>query len=126
MVSSMFDPHRIRQIVLPTLLTNAIRYTETGTVRVKQTDAAAGAIELRGQRHGAGRSPGAQIPLIFEEEFSWSARRTRCFEGAGMGLTIVQGLVRFFGGTVEVASVVGGHDFHRDDSSHAGRARAFA
>jgi len=51
--------------------------------------------------------PHAQIPLIFQEFTQLDASRTRRFEGAGMGLAIVQGLVRLFGGTVEVASTVG-------------------
>ena len=48
--------------------------------------------------------PHAQIPLIFQEFTQLDASRTRRFEGAGMGLTIVQGLVKLFGGTVDVAS----------------------
>jgi signal transduction histidine kinase/ActR/RegA family two-component response regulator len=98
------DPHRIRQIV-NNLVTNAIRYTETGTVRVQLRQRPAVLIFVVSDT-GPG-VPHAQIPLIFQEFTQLDASRTRRFEGAGMGLAIVQGLVRLFGGTVEVASTVG-------------------
>ncbi|MFM0225823.1 ATP-binding protein [Paraburkholderia dipogonis] len=98
------DPHRIRQIV-NNLVTNAIRYTETGTVRVQLRQRPATLIFVVSDT-GPG-VPHAQIPLIFQEFTQLDASRTRRFEGAGMGLTIVQGLVKLFGGTVEVTSKVG-------------------
>jgi signal transduction histidine kinase/ActR/RegA family two-component response regulator len=98
------DPHRIRQIV-NNLVTNAIRYTETGTVRVELRQQAALLIFVVSDT-GPG-VPSAQIPLIFEEFTQLDASRARRFEGAGMGLTIVKGLVKLFGGTVDVASTVG-------------------
>jgi signal transduction histidine kinase/ActR/RegA family two-component response regulator len=98
------DPHRIRQIV-NNLVTNAIRYTETGTVRVQLRQRPALLIFIVSDT-GPG-VPHAQIPLIFQEFTQLDASRSRRFEGAGMGLTIVQGLVKLFGGTVEVASKVG-------------------
>ncbi|MCC8404415.1 response regulator [Paraburkholderia sp. MMS20-SJTN17] len=98
------DPHRIRQIV-NNLVTNAIRYTETGTVRVELRQQP-GLLVFVVSDTGPG-VPSAQIPLIFEEFTQLDASRTRRFEGAGMGLTIVQGLVKLFGGTVDVASTVG-------------------
>ncbi|MEC5408662.1 ATP-binding protein [Paraburkholderia sp. MPAMCS5] len=98
------DPHRIRQIV-NNLVTNAIRYTETGAVRVKLMQRPA-LLSFVVSDTGPG-VPAAQIPLIFEEFTQLDGSRTRRFEGAGMGLTIVQGLVKLFGGTVEVASTVG-------------------
>jgi signal transduction histidine kinase/ActR/RegA family two-component response regulator len=98
------DPHRIRQIV-NNLVTNAIRYTETGTVRVQLRQRPALLIFVVSDT-GPG-VPHAQIPLIFQEFTQLDASRTRRFEGAGMGLTIVQGLVKLFGGAVEVASKVG-------------------
>ncbi|MFM0038940.1 hybrid sensor histidine kinase/response regulator [Paraburkholderia strydomiana] len=98
------DPHRIRQIV-NNLVTNAIRYTETGTVRVQLRQEPAVLIFVVSDT-GPG-VPQAQIPLIFQEFTQLDASRTRRFEGAGMGLTIVQGLVKLFGGTVDVASTVG-------------------
>ncbi|SIT47875.1 Periplasmic sensor hybrid histidine kinase [Paraburkholderia ribeironis] len=98
------DPHRIRQIV-NNLVTNAIRYTETGTVRVQLRQRPAALIFVVSDT-GPG-VPHAQIPLIFQEFTQLDASRTRRFEGAGMGLTIVQGLLKLFGGTVDVASTVG-------------------
>ncbi|MBB5428469.1 signal transduction histidine kinase/ActR/RegA family two-component response regulator [Paraburkholderia sp. JPY158] len=98
------DPHRIRQIV-NNLVTNAIRYTETGTVRVELRQQPALLVFVVSDT-GPG-VPSEQIPLIFEEFTQLDAKRSRRFEGAGMGLTIVQGLVKLFGGTVDVASTVG-------------------
>ena len=98
------DPHRIRQIV-NNLVTNALRYTERGTVRVELRQQPALLIFIVSDT-GPG-VPSAQIPQIFEEFTQLDSSRTRRFEGAGMGLTIVQGLVKLFGGTVDVASTVG-------------------
>ncbi|MFM0737596.1 ATP-binding protein [Paraburkholderia xenovorans] len=98
------DPHRIRQIV-NNLVTNAIRYTETGTVRVQLKQRPALLVFVVSDT-GPG-VPRGQIPLIFQEFTQLDSSRTRRFEGAGMGLAIVQGLVKLFGGTVDVASKVG-------------------
>lgn len=98
------DPHRIRQIV-NNLVTNAIRYTERGTVKLhfEQRD---DALVIVVTDTGAG-VPVKQIPLIFKEFTQLDASRTRRYEGAGMGLAIVQGLVDLFHGTIGIESKVG-------------------
>ncbi|MFP3558633.1 ATP-binding protein [Paraburkholderia sp. SIMBA_049] len=98
------DPHRIRQIV-NNLVTNGIRYTERGTVTLR-FDQRDDALAIVVTDTGAG-VPDKQIPLIFKEFTQLDASRTRRFEGAGMGLAIVQGLVDLFGGTIDVDSEVG-------------------
>ncbi|MEX3931970.1 hybrid sensor histidine kinase/response regulator [Paraburkholderia phymatum] len=98
------DPHRIRQIV-NNLVTNAIRYTERGDVTL-HFEQHAGALVIVVTDTGPG-VPDTQIPLIFKEFTQLDASRTRRFEGAGMGLAIVQGLVALFNGTIGVESEVG-------------------
>ncbi|SIT35578.1 Sensor histidine kinase/response regulator [Paraburkholderia piptadeniae] len=98
------DPHRIRQIV-NNLVTNAIRYTERGNVTL-HFEQHAGALVIVVTDTGPG-VPETQIPLIFKEFTQLDASRTRRFEGAGMGLAIVQGLVALFNGTTGVESEVG-------------------
>jgi two-component system, sensor histidine kinase len=51
--------------------------------------------------------PPAQLPLMFKEFTQLDGSRARRFEGAGMGLAIVQGLLKLFGGSVSVESAVG-------------------
>ncbi|WP_322070448.1 ATP-binding response regulator [Paraburkholderia bannensis] len=104
------DPHRIRQIA-NNLVTNAIRYTERGSVRIefaaRDTDASgAQTLAIVVSDTGPGLAP-AQIPLIFKEFTQLDTSRSRRFEGAGMGLAIVRGLVDLFGGTIETDSRVG-------------------
>jgi signal transduction histidine kinase/ActR/RegA family two-component response regulator len=98
------DPHRIRQIV-NNLVTNAIRYTERGSVRLELVQWPT-MLSIVVSDTGPGVPP-AQLPLIFQEFTQLDASRTRRFEGAGMGLAIVQGLVDLFGGTIHVESQVG-------------------
>ena len=113
------DPHRIRQIV-NNLVTNAIRYTETGTVRVQLRQRPAVLIFVVSDT-GPG-VPQAQIPLIFQEFTQLDASRTRRFEGAGMGLAIVQGLVEAVRRHRRGGEHGGrGHDLYGDDSGHTGR-----
>ncbi|WP_258002159.1 ATP-binding response regulator [Burkholderia sp. WAC0059] len=98
------DPHRIRQIA-GNLVTNAIRYTERGKVRLEFAVAADTLSIIVGDT-GPGVAP-AQIPLIFKEFTQLDTSRSRRYEGAGMGLAIVQGLVELFGGTIATDSRVG-------------------
>jgi signal transduction histidine kinase/CheY-like chemotaxis protein len=98
------DPHRIRQI-LNNLVTNAIRYTEKGSVRVRLVQGLA-VLTIEVIDTGPGVPP-KQLPLMFKEFTQLDGSRTRRFEGAGMGLAIVQGLLKLFGGSVAVESQVG-------------------
>ncbi|MFP6560844.1 ATP-binding protein [Paraburkholderia sp. B3] len=98
------DPHRIRQIA-NNLVTNAIRYTERGKVCIE--------FVLEGRTLAivvSDTGPGVlpeQIPLIFKEFTQLDSSRSRRYEGAGMGLAIVSGLVALFGGTIGTDSRVG-------------------
>jgi two-component system, sensor histidine kinase len=114
------DPHRIRQIA-SNLVTNAIRYTERGSVSIEFIW---GSYARAGHPLGGAGTPLAQtlaiivsdtgpgvpaeqIPLIFKEFTQLDTSRSRRYEGAGMGLAIVRGLVDLFGGTIETDSRVG-------------------
>jgi signal transduction histidine kinase/CheY-like chemotaxis protein len=98
------DPHRVRQIVT-NLVTNAIKYTEAGSIDVhfvrteKRLD-----ISVIDTGPGISRE---QLPLIFEEFTQLDSSSTRRFDGAGMGLAIVRGLVELLRGDIEVSSEVG-------------------
>lgn len=98
------DPHRARQIVT-NLVTNAIKYTDAGSVDVhfqrmeKRLD-----ISVIDTGPGISRK---QLPLIFQEFTQLDSSSTRRFNGAGMGLAGVRGLVDLLGGTIEVSSEVG-------------------
>jgi two-component system, sensor histidine kinase len=101
------DPHRIRQIA-NNLVTNAIRYTERGKVRLEFVlePAAGQALAIIVSDTGPGVAAD-KIPLIFKEFTQLDTSRSRRYEGAGMGLAIVRGLVELFGGTIDTKSRVG-------------------
>ncbi|SAK92661.1 two-component regulator histidine sensor kinase [Caballeronia fortuita] len=98
------DPHRVRQIVT-NLVTNAIKYTDAGSIDVhfartgKRLD-----ISVIDTGPGISRE---QLPLIFQEFTQLDSSSTRRFDGAGMGLAVVRGLVDLLGGKIEVSSEVG-------------------
>ncbi|BAN25224.1 ATP-binding response regulator [Caballeronia insecticola] len=98
------DPHRVRQIVT-NLVTNAIKYTESGSIDVHFARA-----EKRLDISVVDTGPGIsreQLPLIFQEFTQLDSSSTRRFDGAGMGLAVVRGLVDLLGGSIEVSSEVG-------------------
>ncbi|WP_277185149.1 ATP-binding protein [Caballeronia sp. BR00000012568055] len=98
------DPHRVRQIVT-NLVTNAIKYTDTGSVDV-HFERVATRLDISVVDTGPGISR-EQLPLIFQEFTQLDSSSTRRFDGAGMGLAVVRGLVDLLGGTIEVSSEVG-------------------
>ncbi len=87
------------------LLSNAFKFTFEGEieVRLRQT---AQRIELVVRDSGTG-IPAAELPRIFERFRRVEGARSRTHEGTGIGLALVQELVRQHGGTVQVDSAEG-------------------
>ncbi len=95
------DEKRLRQIII-NLLSNALRYTETGSVGLKLTYRNEVAIiEVRDT--GIGIAP-EHLDSIWRP-FERGERRD--VQGSGLGLTITKLLVEVLGGEIEVESEVG-------------------
>ena len=109
------DENRIRQVLL-NLVGNAIKFTETGSVRV--TVGMAPAPDCSLVAHFSVRDTGPGIPedkrqIIFEPFRQADGSTTRRYGGTGLGLAISTGLVDIMGGRIWVESEVGrGSVFH--------------
>ena len=86
------------------LLSNAFKFTFAGeiAVRLRQVNNQA---ELTVQDTGVG-VPAGEFPRLFERFHRVSDTRSRSYEGSGIGLSLVQELVKLHGGTIEVSSQV--------------------
>jgi signal transduction histidine kinase/CheY-like chemotaxis protein len=93
------DPTRIRQVVI-NLLTNAIRYTEEGGVRISARKDG-GDIVVTVSDTGVGIPP-EDLPYVFERFRQVGQLRRR--GGFGLGLTISKHLVEMHAGTIWVES----------------------
>lgn len=100
------DEARLIQVVM-NLVDNAIRYTNPGgSVQVRVTKGPTAAC-LIVQDTGIGIAP-EHLPHIFERFYRADPARERTGSGSsGLGLAIVEWIVRMHGGTVQVASQVG-------------------
>jgi PAS domain S-box-containing protein len=87
------------------LLSNAFKFTFEGsvTVRLRAVD---GRVELEVTDTGTGISD-RELPRIFERFHRIEGARSRSQEGSGIGLALVQELVRLHGGEIEVTSRLG-------------------
>jgi signal transduction histidine kinase/FixJ family two-component response regulator len=102
------DPFRIRQ-VLYNLLTNAIKFTEQGEVRltVGGKEMKRGfRLELQIADTGIGLSDD-QIHRVFNQFEQADASIARRYGGTGLGLSIVKSLVERMSGTIRVNSKLG-------------------
>jgi len=84
------------------LLSNAFKFTFEGEIEValRNVDRTA---ELSVRDTGTG-IPQNELPHLFERFFRVSGARGRTFEGSGIGLSLVEELVKLHGGTVRVES----------------------
>jgi signal transduction histidine kinase/DNA-binding response OmpR family regulator len=91
--------------VVLNLLSNAFKFTFEGgvTVRLRTVD---GSARLEVEDSGTG-FPADQLPHLFERFYRGEVTQGRSFEGSGIGLAMVQELVRLHGGTVTARSRVG-------------------
>ena len=87
------------------LLSNAFKFTFDGEIAVS-TRQADGAAELRVRDTGTG-IPAEEIPRLFERFHRVENARGRTHEGSGIGLALVQELVKLHGGSISATSEVG-------------------
>ena len=87
------------------LLSNAFKFTFQGEVRVRLR-AVDGRAELTVEDTGAG-IPKEELAHVFERFHRVEGVRGRTHEGTGIGLALVNELVKLHGGTVRAESVVG-------------------
>ena len=103
-LSFQADLSKLRRIVF-NLVTNAIKFTEAGTVFV-------GCIERKKELEFYVHDTGIGLmeyeqDVIFERFRQADDTSTRKYEGIGLGLSIVKQLVEMHGGTVAVTSTYG-------------------
>jgi PAS domain S-box-containing protein len=100
------DPTRLRQ-VLVNLVTNAIKFTDRGSIRVSVTPAAeAELMRFSVSDTGIGM-PEHLRGRVFEKFTQADQTITRRFGGAGLGLAICKQLVDAMGGSIDFHSEVG-------------------
>ena len=87
------------------LLSNAFKFTFDGEIAVT-VECGDGRMRLRVRDTGTGIPP-EELPRIFERFHRVEGARGRTHEGTGIGLALVQELVRLHGGTIDVASEPG-------------------
>ena len=87
------------------LLSNAFKFTFEGeiAVRLRADD---GQAKLTVSDSGVG-VPAAELPRMFERFHRVENQKGRSFEGSGIGLSLVQELVKLHGGSIDVESEVG-------------------
>jgi len=99
------DPTRLRQCLL-NLLGNAIKFTDTGYVRIHVTgqgDKDSATLRFDVEDTGIGIQPDKQR-LIFDAFTQADYSTTRKFGGTGLGLVITRNLVKLLGGTISLTS----------------------
>lgn len=101
------DPVRIEQVI-NNLLSNALKYSPTGRSVYVSSAIAGGRCELRVRDQGIGIAPEMQ-GRVFDLFSQVDGSLARAEGGMGIGLTLVDRLVRLHGGTVELRSEGVGH-----------------
>jgi CheY-like chemotaxis protein len=98
------DPVRLRQI-LYNLVSNALKFTEDGEVRVTVTRQDQG-LRFAVSDTGIG-VPADKLPRLFESFTQADSSTTRKYGGTGLGLSICRSLAELMGGAIEVRSEAG-------------------
>ncbi|WP_260854414.1 response regulator [Paraburkholderia sp. BCC1884] len=92
--------------VVMNLLSNAYKFTFFGTIRVVVRATSDEGVEVSVTDSGIGIAQ-EEVPRLFERFHRVAGAPGRSVEGSGIGLAMVQELVKLHGGTVRVDSVLG-------------------
>jgi cell cycle sensor histidine kinase DivJ len=99
------DKRACRQILI-NLLSNAVKFTEPGGHVTVGADSVGDRMDLYVADTGVG-IPAEFLPRLGDPFFQVRADYDRSFEGAGLGLSLVRGLVGLHGGALLLESVAG-------------------
>lgn len=102
------DPLRIQQII-SNLVSNAIKFTQTGYVKISVYEARRGSLSdvfIEVADSGIG-IPAEKLSMIFDKFTQADASTSRTYGGTGLGLAICQSLVNHMQGTITVKSTLG-------------------
>jgi signal transduction histidine kinase/CheY-like chemotaxis protein len=103
------DPVRLRQ-VLVNLLTNAVKFTNTGMVKfwvsIASSNQESITVHFEVKDSGIGMTP-EQIGRIFQPFVQADDSITRRYGGTGLGLPITKNLIEMMGGKISVESTPG-------------------
>ncbi|HWE00169.1 MAG TPA: ATP-binding protein, partial [Bryobacteraceae bacterium] len=103
----VYVDHDMWEKIVLNLLSNAYKFTFEGEVRVSLRPSPDGrAAELEVTDTGTG-IPEDELPRLFERFHRVEGARGRTHEGTGIGLALVQELVKLHGGTITVESRAG-------------------
>jgi signal transduction histidine kinase/ActR/RegA family two-component response regulator len=99
------DPTRVRQILM-NLISNAIKFTEKGSVQVLASPYPDAGLQLEVIDSGIGISADA-LARLFQPFTQADSSTSRRFGGTGLGLSICRDLVALMGGTITCESMPG-------------------
>ncbi len=90
------------------LLSNAFKFTFEGEIAVRDARVAPTGMrrEMTVRDTGVG-IPASELPRLFERFHRVEGQKSRSFEGSGIGLALVQELVKLHGGTIRAESEIG-------------------
>ncbi len=103
------DFTKVKQILI-NLLTNAVKFTQEGHIRltIRHHDAGNGKIRLKIAVEDTGMGIRQKdLPMLFEHFTQLDTKKNRSIEGTGLGLAICKKLVGLMNGTISVESVYG-------------------
>ena len=101
---ALADPSRMSQ-VLYNLVSNAVKYTDRGSITMAARDTGDGRLEISVTDTGAGIPASARDAIFSRFVKAQSAETAR--EGTGLGLSITKAIVEAHGGTISVESRLG-------------------
>jgi len=103
--SVVYVDHEMWEKIVLNLLSNAFKYTFDGSITVSLRQKGT-AVELSVTDTGVG-IPEEELPHMFERFHRVEGTKGRTYEGTGIGLSLVQELVKLQGGTVSIESTQG-------------------
>lgn len=97
------DQHRIEQVLI-NLVSNAIKFTQTGTIEIGYSVSDKNKLEFFVKDTGIG-IPSDKLDFVFERFTQIEETNSKLHEGTGIGLSICKSIVELLGGRIWVESV---------------------